>query len=211
MKFKEWHDKIQKLSSELSDLTESLYADGHSIIITVGPESQAWIDDSKVDIRHLRPYFTHHKEDFEAMLEALSDRCKSSAETLALAQNIAVYDAIPRAVIDRLKGEDTGDDKALIQHLVEDKFQELFVIASKIEGIFEEVTYLFPSVGDHRMYLERNARYSQFRWGGSAIAVGGCSVTSDFREQMLFLGNFDVIKSRLEEFVAVVEQLRIRT
>lgn len=208
-KFREWLDEVQRLKVEISEVSESLYADGHSITVHVRDRVYAAVDGTECDARYLRPYFTHHKDDFLAMLEALSDRCKAIAETTELAQNIAAYDAIPGAVIDRLKGEDTGDTADLVRRSAEKRLADLMTVAKKIDPIFSEVDFEFPPFGDYPMGLEKGHRGIAFRWGGFKIwNKGQTQVSSNLQEQLMFLGNFDVIKARLEQFVSVVEELK---
>lgn len=210
MKFREWTDKISVLKVEIYEASESLYADGHSIVVTVRPGrvgAYAEIDGRETDTRYLRTFFTHNKENFEAMLESLTEQCAELGTATEAMVGVAAYDAIPGAVIDRLKGEE--ETKTLIQKAVETRMRELVGVASKIEHVFREFDFEFVPFGDNSFDLEKSSRGLVIRWGGSAIWLNNKHVShsTKLEDQIMFLGNFDVAKERLEKFVEIVLQL----
>jgi len=214
MKYREWMEQISKQKVELSEISESLYADGHSITVSIKPKGvEAEIDGKETYLGYLRPFFTHHKDEFAAMLESIVERCQAISVASEIATSVAAYDSIPEAVIERLKGNDPGGNVDLIRASLEKKARkELWKVLANIEPIFDEFAFAFPPFGDYEMELTKSGHNLTLQWGNSTIIYSRgleprSSITDNLTEMLLFVGNFELIKFQLADFYQKISQL----
>jgi len=198
-------DKLQKPFRDVSlcEIRESICVESKNITLILGKEYHAEIDGSSVGIRWLRPLYTHNKEEFDSLLESL----KSSANEVAEAQDIllaAVADeAIPGAVIARMKGEQVdGGSSELVESLVKKKLDELLTLVAEAGGAFDRFIIDLPVAGKD-LALQYQHPDTHLKWGEVAVYKYG-HTTSNIEGCLKFLASFDSIKAKLLAFCNII-------
>lgn len=218
MKFREWTNKIDALQGNtLFDISESLSVKGSSVLINVGKNGVTCeIDSVPEDLRQCRSLFTYHKEEFEGLLEGLQERCESAFRATNTIVAAAAYDAIPAAVIERLKGNEPGDDYSLVRKRCEDKLMSWVPQLRQLDRLFGELHFAFPLNSDIgtdplNLIIQKISGSMILHCGAfkSSTQDAGVTIVSEIlQDQLMFIGNADYIQSRLDEFVRIVRKLR---
>ena len=205
MRFNEWtqaitveHDKVKNFA--VITPTESITVEGETFTLTLG--KQLIIHQGKNELSSillLRPYYTANKEAFEGMLESL----RSQADTVASIGNdivtALVAPEIPKAVLQRMSGEE--DDTTLAGIMVERKLKELVKESQKFPILALGGFALLP-VATRSLSFERVDQRNKCKidWGSISIDQDSTVDLGESEDQVFFLANFNLIKSRLVAF-----------
>lgn len=204
MKFNEWMKKVEDLQEKVRDIalvpiSESIYVNGQTVAITLDKNQVITeLAGNPTPLRYLRHEYTHAKEEFDDLLDALH---KSASEILENSNEILLAvteEEIPAAVIARMSGKQiNGDTPELLEKMVTRKAEFLLKKLGKISAfkIFEYEV----AVGSQTLFLERSYRTYTLYWGN--IKVDETSVsTGDVRGNLKFLGTFEAISGVVERF-----------
>lgn len=212
MKFNEWQKKVEDLQEKIQDvalvpITESIYVDGKTVVITLD-KGQLHVDagGSPTALRYLRHDYTHAKEEFDDLLEALQ---KSASEILESSNEILLAvteEEIPAAVIARMSGQQiNGDTPELLEKMVERKAEYLL---KKLDKTRTFETFNFKvKVGSGTLEFERDYNGPRIHWGNVQINKSGVS-SGDVRQNLKFLGKFEAISGVLERFCILMETFK---
>jgi len=206
MAFRDWMNEMFALKSRFSEVSESINVNGHGVAVIIRETTvSASIDGAGCELRELRPYYTHNKDAFAGMLDMCRERCRASADVEAIAEEVALYNSLPEAVLERLKGEDTGTPDEMLHKVVAGKLKEFEGVIDLINQVFHRVHFVFPEIGGATMQLNDNGFYV----GGLSIQNGNTGTSSvSFADRLMFLANADIIATRLEEFLALAKQMK---
>ena len=220
MRFSEWLDKLNKQQARLNDLalsevSETIAANGQIISVTIGKgKYDATVDGSDCAARFLRPLYTNNKEEFDAMLESITQSTNQVVEATEVILTTISDEAIPQAVINRMKGEKTSGEPAdLVESMAEKRLKELLGCVYEKLKTFEKVpatlfnqfqVYLAP-IADKPLMVDYSGLALHIGWGRTSIHSRSGVTIPDVEEAMYFLANYDLIKERILRFI---EQIR---
>jgi hypothetical protein len=211
LNFKEWREGIEALEAKvkrgtLFDISEAIGVGGTVVTITIGKNGlHVEEGDYRADIKQLRSLFTHNKEEFEDLLDVLTERVDKGIESTEGILEQVVAPIIPDAVIQRLKGDAAGDadNKDLLQQMVKKGLQEIADTFFKRVQPFDSFNINFREVNELPFVLA----YSNNRF---VLEVCGCHVDSmdpedgnpsnDMETCLFFLANLESIKKKLQSF-----------
>ena len=221
IRFTEWIDKLNKQQARLNDLalsevSETIAANGQIISVTIGKgKYEATVDGSDCAARFLRPLYTNNKEEFDAMLESITQATDQVVEATEVILAVISDEAIPQAVIDRMKGEKTSGEPAdLVESMTEKRLKELLTCVYEELGGFKKVpatlfnqfqVYLAPIADKPLMVDYHSGLALHIGWGRTSIHSRAGVTIPDVEEAMYFLANYDLIKERILRFI---EQIR---
>ena len=222
MKFNQWNDRLVAAHDKVKDIaiyeiSESIAINGCSITITLGKEIVTLIDGNQSHIRHLRHLFTHAKSEFEAMLESLESSASTCAEAMGELLSVVTHEIVPELVINRIAGEEvSGDNREMLQHMVNKKMGELWEVFIKSEGVFNEFIFSLAISEDTNLlvgfYPKPRINFrSDLGSGQINCTTLGVSKTGNKWELspdqitveggLRFLGLFEQIKAKLARFI----------
>lgn len=228
MKFNEWQEKVKKLQEQLgvntlTDVSETIGIHDpkhdHVITINLGKKFFVEVNDSELDIRYLRPVYTGNKETFDDLLQVLTERTREVSELNDGFMTGIVHEAIPGAVMSRIKGEhEDSSNEALLEKLIGQKFEELNTMLGKAVLPFRELIFDFEPIAEEAMCLSRE---SWKKDGNYVLTVCGCAfdarltfssgrltLSTDFEMRLRFLANFQTIKARIAKFIELLKPLQ---
>lgn len=222
MKFNEWLEKLnsqQKRVDEfaLSEAYEAITVEGKTIQITLGKgKYECEVGKHLVGARWLRSLYTHNKEEFDAMLESLTEQIDKIAQATEVILESVGREAIPNAVLERLKGEKVEAGPAeLVVTLVEKRLKELTEIIKKRFGS-EPIGHMDSfeanlSVANKDMALAFNLGEISITWGRVSINShryrDDIIHVHDVEEGMFLLANYKLIKEKILDFMGEVEKV----
>ncbi len=227
MNFTQWstelfnqHERMK--DTALIDVHENLDVDGRQVFITLGRgrnplDGICLLDGLATQVRMLRPIYTHHKTEFDAMLDSLT----ASVDTVMGATNHLMEslteDAIPDAMIARMTGEQTsGEPKELIMASVKSKMetlQETLLVRLRLnpkdEPVLKSFGIEFPSVADRKLELELYQLQFRITWGEVLIDTDASVEVPDTEEGMYFLANYKHIEEILLKAVEMLGSVKV--
>jgi len=225
MKFSEWQDKLNEQQKRLNDLalseaTESISIPAHNspgsvITITLGKgKYESSVNGSDCAPRFLRPLYTNNKEEFDAMLESLTQQTDLIARATEVILESVSEEALPQAVIARMKGDKvSGDPSELVKTMTEKKMSSLVRII-KDELPLGNISSIECDLGG----IAKKTTSLTLRYGEITLQWGGLNATSmslavkvfigEVEEAMFFLANYEIIKERVLEFVRQVKAIK---
>jgi len=203
LKFNDWMDKVNKLQTDISvvalkDISETISCDGDTITVTLGKKQATEINGAMTGIRYLRSQYTHNKEEFDAMLESLEDQAKelkANSEEILLA---ITDEAVPGAVIARMKGgKEDSDAISLLKQMVEKKLTGLQKRFRYMGEVFEDFD-LRIKVRGKVLAIRRQIPMLSLDWGSVEIDRYGNCGSGDVQGNLAFLGAYKAIEAKLE-------------
>ena len=228
MNFTQWSTELSKQQERMKgtaliDVEESLSVDSRQISVTLGKgrDSLSGIcteDGNQIQVRFLRPLYTHHKSEFDAMLDSLTASVDTVMGATDHLMESLTEDAIPDAVIERMRGEQTsGEPKELVTASVSKKLETLeqvlltrMAFTSHDEPVLKSFDIEFPSVADRKLSLE--LAWGRFRivWGQIEHDTNGNYKVPDPEEGMYFLANYNFIEAKLLKVCEALGRVRIK-
>lgn len=215
MKFNEWMKKVEDLEEKVRDIalvpiSESIYVNGQTVAITLDKNQVITeLAGNPTALRYLRHEYTHAKEEFDDLLDALH---KSASEILENSNEILLAvteEEIPAAVIARMSGQQiNGDTPELLEKMVTRKAEFLL---KKLDGITTLKSFEYEvKVGNQVLHLERtSASYFLFTWGSiNGTTIGKEIDTGDVRGNLKFLGTFEAISGVVERFCILMDAFK---
>ena len=217
MNFKDWKEGMEALGSKvkrgtLYDISETIGVGGTTVAITIGKGGlHVEQGDYRSDLKQLRPLFTPNKEEFENLLEALTDRIDKAIESTEDLLTQVVAPIIPEAVIGRLKGsvEGDADNKDLLQLMVQKGLAEIAQKFFKYPNHpFDSFDINFEPIKERPFILA----YAVYQSGRNRFTLEVCgshldaaypedaNICDDMETCLYFLANFETIKAKLKEF-----------
>ncbi len=219
MNFTEWSTALSKQQERMKetaliDVEESLSVDNRQISVILGKGRESGmcrINGIDKPARLLRHYYTHHKVEFDAMLDSVTTSVDTVMEASDHLMESMTEDAIPDAMIERMKGEQTsGEPKELILASVTKKMEALHAILSarmafKTSGDrpalaspdLKAFVLEFPSIAGRQLSLELAWGKLGIIWGKVMRDANGNCKVEDHEEGMYFLANYDFIEATL--------------
>jgi len=197
--------KVENLQEKVQDIalvpiTESIFVNGKTVTITLEKNQvHTEVGRTPTALRYLRHEYTHAKEEFDDLLEALQ---KSASEILENSNEILLAvteEEIPAAVIARMSGAQiNGDSAELLQKMVERKAEFLIKKLGKATAL---KTFDYEvKVGGRILSLERNYHGFILRWSNITMVPSSFNSNEDVRGHLQFLGNFEAISGVVERF-----------
>ena len=215
MRFSQWLKKLDGQQARLNELalspvSESISVDGKLITITIGKgQYDCEADGSKTAPCFLRPLYTNNKEEFDAMLESITEATDRVVEATEVILTSVSREAVPAAVMARMKGEKvSGDPAELVTSMTESKLKKLHetLWGEQPYGGFDSFDFNFSPVAGKALSLVLNIRL-HIMWG--RISTDGSRFgIPDVEEAMYFLANFEVIKERILRFIEQVKAIK---
>ena len=214
-RFSEWEKDLaaqqkRHVLMSLSDVEEFLSFGGHQITVTVGKTNYGanvdGVDGSPS--RMLRSLYTEHKDEFESLLESITEHTDLVVEASRVMFDVVTADQIPGAVLERMKGEQVEDDPVqMIEKTCEVRFKELLIILEKAWlpseiGVFSELAFATLVEGrELKISIEKD--HQQVQWGEiSAQRYKQYSQDLGNAETaMYFCLNYEAIRIRLMELL----------
>ena len=222
MNFTEWSTELIKLQERmketaLQDVEESLSVRGQYVGVILGrgrdplwngsstAEPIVYLDGFGNQVSHLRPLYTKHKAEFDAMLESLTESVDTVMEATDKLMESMTLDQIPDAMIERMKGAQTsGEPKELVLASCRRKLETLeqtlldrIAFLPAHEAVLKSFEIEFPSVAERILSME-------LAYGNIAIQRGSVELLSDDQvkvpdpeQGMYFLANYDFIEAKL--------------
>jgi len=228
MNFTQWSTELSKQqermkATALIDVEESLSVDSRQISVTLGKGRDSLsgiciLDDNQIQVRFLRPLYTHHKVEFDAMLDSLTTSVDTVMEATHHLMESLTEDAIPDAMIERMRGEQTsGEPKELVIASVSKKLETLeqvlltrMAFTPSDEPVLKSFDIEFPSVADRQLSLELAWGKFRITWGNVERDTNGNCNVPDAEEGMYFLANYDFIEAKLLKACEALSRVRIR-
>jgi len=220
MKFKDWlsqlEDQERKLEQiALMDIQESISVDGSLITVTLGKESfHATIDGKDFSPRQLRPFYTHHKEEFNGLLESLTEQADNVVQASSTILSAFTDRIVPGEVIARMEGEEAaGGPVSMAKKMCEPKLVELLKTISNCGhplGKFSSFEAKYK-VGGRLFQINFGYGIFTIRFGDLQASQRYTSPVLDMdgnlEDMMFFVGNYEIIKQRLVDFLKRVKAL----
>jgi len=219
-RFKEWEAELQKQQTRhdiisLSNVEETISFDGHQIRVIIGKaDYTAEVDGlSGNPTRMLRSLYTDRKEEFEALLESLTEQTDTVIQASVAMFNVATADQIPGAVLARIKGEQISDDPvAMVEKTCEARFKELCNLLGKRWpiGIFEEFTFE-TKVADKALTILIADNRQSVQWGEIKAERHFRNYSQDLGDAenaMLFTLQYEAIKGRLLDIIGQLREIK---
>lgn len=214
MRFNEWRDKLLAQQQRLNDLAlgevfETISVEGKGVCVTFGKaKCEIAIDGNDYGANQLRSLYTHNKEEFHFLLESITestDRVVTATKEILLAVSA---EAIPMAVIERMKGEQTSGDPAdLVRAMTEKKLNDLLKSLEKrvskqghCIGKFQSFQITLEKIREVPLILHFMAGVFQLNWGNISAGAGRVAI-NDAEQAMFFIANYEYIKERLFGFL----------
>ena len=228
MNFTQWSTELSKQQERMKDTAlidvhENLDVDGRQVFITLGKgrDSLAGIvalDGNQTTVRMLRPIYTHHKVEFDAMLDSLTTSVDTVMEATNHLMESLTEDTIPDAMIERMQGNQTsGEPKELIMASVKSKMETLqetllerLALGDNGESVLKSFDIEFPLVAERTLSLELYSRKFNISWGDVRFDTNGNCKVPDAEEGMYFLANYDFIEAKLLKACEALSRVRIR-
>jgi len=222
-KFTLWLEELDGLQKKLtdvhsfSDVSETITIDGKILTINLGKEYNAEVSDASHPLRprNLRPLYTNNKEEFDALLESLKQSTTAVVEATDTILTAISEEAVPGAVMARMKGEQvSGDSPDLVKDMAEKKLKELYdrVCEQMPKGIWNSFAVTLP-IADRELELEtwRNQYREtvEIKWGKFVHVNGSRCVIGDVEQAMYFVANFDVIKAKLQKLLYQMNAIKV--
>jgi hypothetical protein len=219
MRFNEWLEKLNNQQARLNELalsevSETISVMGKTIAITLGKQKRhCEVDSSACDPRYLRPLYTNNKEEFDAMLESITEQTNQVVEATDVILTSVSEEAVPQAVIARMKGDKVGGDPAdLVETMTEKKLKDLLAAVETCfdksgVGVFRQFVANLAPMADKVLVVELGAAL-HIQWGRISINDRGIISTPDVEEAMYFLANYDLIKARVLDFFDQIKRIR---
>lgn len=218
MKFNEWVDEINKLQGKLgkntlSDISETIGVGGSTITITLGRELGVEIDGREhCTLKVLRSLFTHNKEVFTDLLDVLTERVTEVTEAMDGLMTEMVAEAIPGAVLSRMRGDKVeADNMALLKTILEKRFSELDTIIQKAKIPIENFKFNFEPLVTQPMLLKKNDPFLYIMAFGLMYESRSANLSGkldNIEVCLQFLANFEIIKERVTKFCKALEPLK---
>jgi len=232
MRFSEWLNKLDKQQARLNDLALSEVSEtisfpgpngvGKVLTITIGKgKYECEMGKSGTfGSRYLRPLYTNNKEEFDAMLESITQQTDLVVQATEVILEAVSDEALPQAVIARMKGEKTSGDPAdLVESMTEKKLKELldYVYSAlrtleKVPAtIFKQFQVDLEPVAGKALTLHYDSGLSLYiQWGRTQIADRRSISLNipDVEEAMFFLANYDLIKERILRFLEQIKAIK---
>ena len=211
-KLEEQHRKVSRLS--LVDITETVTASNKVISITLGKELLVEVNGETTGSRFLRALYTNNKDEFTSLLESLTKRADEVSEAIDNLLEVITEEAIPEVVVARMKGEKvSGDPVEILESMCKKRFEQLRSILEKGTGNFASYQIGLRPVGIHLIHLAFDGASVNVGWGDLAIrrtilGAHSSSWTANKEQCLQFIGNFETIKERIEEFVKHLKEIR---
>ena len=217
-KFTEWLEELGGLQKKLtdvhalSDVKETITLDGKVITINLGKEYNAEVSDFAYPIqpRQLRSLYTNNKDDFDALLESLKQGTEAVVEATDTILSAISEEAVPGAVIARMKGEQvSGDSPDLVKEMAGKKLKELQILIKKQLPVpfLPDFTMSMPIAGH---YLEMECSEEDCDLSYDALHARRHGVTvGDVEVAMYFLANFEVIKAKLQSLLDQLKAIKV--
>ena len=217
MRFSEWSEKVKKQQYRLkdialSDVSESISVNGKTITVTIGKDKcEALINGTSYWLKELRSLYTNHKEEFDAVLESITQSTEQVATATEIILATISDEAVPQAVLARMKGEQvSGEPADLIEEMTKKKLQNLYESISELLPLsrFTSFEAELPPIANGDLLLEimQNEVY-KIGWGNIVIGRRSTISISNMQEAMYFVANFDLIKEAFLQFVRKVKAI----
>ncbi len=192
MNFTEWSTALSKQQERmketaLMDVEESLSINGRQVAVTMGKGRDSLsgivtVDGNDIQVRLLRLLYTHHKVEFDAMLDSLTTSVDTVMEATNSLMESLTEEAIPDAMIERMKGEQTsGEPKELVIVSVTKKLETLeenllarLALKPSDEIVLKSFDIEFLSVAGRKLSLELAWEKCKISWGtlsGTSMAT----------------------------------------
>ena len=207
MRFSEWQEKLHKEHAKVSgiplaEVTEAMFLEGSSIIVSIGKRYSAEKNGIVFNIQNLRVFYTHHKDEFANLLESIAGQAKVIAEITDILVEAVTSDSMPEILMDRLQGKQgVQNSTELVHTLAQRRLQELF-------DIFNQRGYATSQFAVELEVAGKTLFFSQspsIQWG-SLVAYEHSQRTSDPVECLLFLSNFETIKAKVEQISGALQR-----
>ncbi len=209
MRFGEWEKALEQQwerhkKISLQNIEESISFDNHQIRVVIGKtDYTAFVDGSSGSpSRMLKSLYTERKEEFEALLDSITEQTDTVIEASITMFNLATADQIPGAVLERIKGEQVTDDPIeMVEKTCEARFQELLKILERRwpVGILQQLSFVTPVAGkDLTVAIEED--HQRIEWGEINADRNYKKYSQDLEDAetaMLFTLKYEAIKDRL--------------
>lgn len=216
MNFSQWSTELSKQQERmketaLTDVEESLGINDKQVSVILGRGRDpvygiVSVDGLDTHTRRLRPLYTHHKDEFDAMLDSLTTSVDTVMEATNLLMESLTENAIPDAMIERMKGDQTsGDPKELVASSVKQKLEtlqetllkRLYPKTPTDEVVLKSFELEFPAVAGRKLEVDFAWGKISLRWGKVEFDASGRTRVPDTEEGMYFLANHDFIEAKL--------------
>lgn len=207
MRFNEWQDKLQKQHERiagvpLAEISEVMFLDGSSIVVSIGKKYCAEIDSKEFGVRNLRGFYTAHKDEFGNLLESITEQTNVVAEVTNTLLEAVTADSMPEIIMDRLQGKQEQDSVEMVRELTGKRLLELWHIWDRRYVTNQFVIEL--GVAGKDLQLNQNGYIG---WGKLVTYGKAPPNVDDVEECLFFLSQFDIIKAKVEQVADALMRL----
>jgi len=215
MKFNEWLKKVEELQNKIESIaivpvTESIFINGKTVLVSLtSTQLEVELDGNRTAPRFLRHEYTHAKEEFADLLDALTSDARELLDNANEMLMAVTEEEIPEAVIARMKGDQVdGDTLQLLNRMVSKKWEVLVKRFARVVEPFEWFEIELPVAGQGLQLIKsgRGSRVS-LAWGGFVANEGNSSQTSA-AGSLKFLGAYKAIEEKLERACILIEPFK---
>lgn len=212
MRFSEWNQKLEeqqvrlKNANAMASVSESISIGNRIYGVNLAKDKlSAEIDGRVGQTRFLRAEYTRNKEQFDAMLEAVTDQVDKIVKATDAILEAVSEDALPGAVIERMKGSQvSGEPSEMVEVMTEKKMESLLqtIRGRLVDTVFTTFDIDLPELAGQPISFFLNIGGSiQFSWGRIWKNSSGGQKIPDVEQAMFFLANFELIEKRVLEVV----------
>ena len=175
--------------------------DGSSIIVSIGKEYRATIDKVEYQIRNLRSFYTHNKEEFNNLLDSITEQAKAIVEVTNTILESVTADSIPELVMDRMEGKhEAPDSPEMIRGLVTKRLGELWDIFDR-KYVTEQFTIILDVAGKKLLV----AQGQSISWDHLTVFNTKQVRVQDVECCVYFLAQYDTIRAKVKQVTDALE------
>lgn len=218
MKFKEWLEKFNKQSElmrnkSLGEVVETLDIDNCSIVIKLSANGEhCEVDSNSVWLKRLRPYYTKHKEEFDAILESITTQVQKITSASEDVMNILTEHTVPEAVMNRMKGDDEGDTSSsgMVRSVLNNYLQKIGENTTRklSHTIFGAFTCGLGEVAGYPMTISYSNANTSITWGNHITMNGRVANNGGIEEAVMLLSNIDVAEGKLNHLCEMIKAVK---
>lgn len=224
MRFNEWWAAIQRESIKVKQnpiyqVSESICVDAltrgesASINITLDKDGIGIDINGNTDLtyRDLRPLYSPHKEEFDALLESIIEQNRELAESAQVLLQAVGDEMIPDLTLKRLAGESLTNEESggvlMVKALTKKKLDELGELFWKIPEVMETYTLSIEIQG--KSLTLSHAVNKQIRWASLERCYQPFTLTTmgDVNDCLALIAHFDEFKAVLDKLKAGMKNL----
>ncbi len=207
MNFRQWTQEIEALRSD-PPVSDSIYVDGNSIRIQVNEHvaPSIYIGNQRTLTRQLRTVFIKNKSIFITLYNSLRGHVSDVQDGMTAITNKLVEPHVGPLVMERLKGGSVDEFAVILDNYGVE-------LKPYLEKLVSRNISAFTADIDDNILLVRSERWVTLHAFGCQfnLRVDRAELTvtkaNIIKDNLLFMGNYEFIKSRVVRFVKAFELL----